>query len=224
MTVTRSAASVARRVTRFLTWSSAALFTALAAPVPASAAVNADTALTDIKICHGFGCRFEETIHISAREWRQIEAFFKQPAPDPEAEREQIRRAAGWFEVIAGRHTPIHLDKGGNAYPDRYGYGDGNGRRGQMDCIDESLNMQAYLKRMQDAGLFRYHRVVERAHRASALDQHYAGQIEEIESGQRWVVDSWFYDFGNLPYVEEARKWQDIPFLFRTSFQESPDD
>lgn len=45
------------------------------------------------------------------------------------------------------------------------------------------------------------------------MDQHCAGQIEEIDSGTRWVVDSWFYDYGSLPYVEESRECHDIPFL-----------
>jgi hypothetical protein len=80
--------------------------------------------------------------------------------------------------------------------------------------------MTTYLTLMDEAGLFRYHRVVERALRQSAVDQHYAGQIEEIETGKRWVVDSWFYDYGRLPYVESAEEWHDIPFLFSTSFPE----
>lgn len=181
--------------------------------------------LDDITICHGFGCRIQESVSITQREWLQIQAFFNQPAETAAGERQQIRKASGWFEVIIGRHTPIHLDKGKNEYPGRFedvrGGGTLDRRIGQMDCIDESLNMTTYLTIMEQAGLFRHHRVVERAHRRSAIDQHYAGQIEEIESGTRWVLDSWFYDYGSLPYLEEAEEWHDIPFLFSTSFPEA---
>lgn len=205
----------------------AAAVTLLAMP-----GVSRGGGLDNISICHGFGCRIQESISITGQEWSQIKAFFRQPVETPAAEREQIRKAAGWFEVIAGRHSPIHLDKGKNEIPGRFE----NVRRGpdaplqaastvgQMDCIDESLNVTTFLTLMEQAGLFRHHRVVERAHRRSALDQHYAGQVEEIGSGARWVVDSWFYDYGSLPYVEEATEWHDIPFLFSTSFPEAVDD
>lgn len=198
--------------------------------LPTAPRISHGGGLDGIPICHGFGCRYQETVSISEKEWTQIRAFFREPAETPEAEREQIRKAAGWFEVIAGRHTPIHLDLGANKLPG--GFEDTAARQtgnhgprmtGQMDCIDESLNMTTYLSVMEDAGLFRHHRVVERAHRRSAFDQHYAGQIEEIESSARWVVDSWFYDYGSLPYLEEAEEWHDIPFLFSTSFPEAPD-
>lgn len=204
-----------------------AMFAMLLAVPPAARSGGLD----DITVCHGFGCRIQESVSITGKEWRQIQAFFRKPAATPTEERDQIRKAAGWFEVIIGRHTPIHLDKGGNDYPGRFE----NVRRnpgepmertsipGQMDCIDESLNMTTFLTIMEQAGLFRHHRVVERAHRRSAVDQHYAGQIEEIESGTRWVVDSWFYDYGRLPYVEEAEEWHDIPYLFSTSFPEAAD-
>lgn len=206
----------------------AAAALAAAAPSPAVGPVpeGADKP-GSLTICHGFGCRYQDTAWITDEEWRQIQAFFNKPAATPAAERDQIRRAAGWFEVIAGRHTPIHLDKGKNAYPGRFEKTTsrrGGGRRGQMDCIDESLNMTAYLEAMERARLFQHHKVVERALRRSAVDQHYAGQIEELESGARWVVDSWFYDYGSLPYMEESREWHDIPFLFSTSFPESADD
>ncbi|MBS1269490.1 MAG: hypothetical protein MAG794_00441 [Gammaproteobacteria bacterium] len=205
------------------------LFSAIAALAPfSSPAASHGAGLDDIPICHGFGCRNKETASISEAEWKQIKAFFSDPAESPKEEREQIRKAAGWFEVVIGRHTPIHLDKGKNEYPGRIKTAgpatteDGpNGTTvGQMDCIDESLNTTTYLTLMEKAGLFRYHRVVERAHRKSAFDQHYAGQIEELRRGARWVVDSWFYDYGSLPYVEEATEWYDIPYLFSTSFPE----
>lgn len=185
----------------------------------------------ELEVCHGFGCRYQDTVSVTAEEWRQVKAFFREPAATPEQEREQIRRAVGWLDVIAGRHSPIHLDHAKNDFPGRFeavrlnkdDVRQAGTMAGQMDCIDESRNMTTYMTAMEQAGLFQHHRVVERAHRESAVDQHYAGQIEEIETGARWVVDSWFYAHGSLPYLEEASEWHDIPFLFSTSFPEAAD-
>lgn len=200
--------------------------TALGAPVQAFGG-----GLQDIPVCHGFGCRYKESASITEEEWNEIKAFFREPAKSPEEEREQIRKAAGWFEVIIGRHTPIHLDRPRDDYPGRVQEEKGGARGvkfdapthrantvGQMDCIDDSLNMNTYLHIMDDAGLFKYHRAVERARRRSAYDQHYAGQIEEIETGKRWVVDSWFYGYGSLPVVESYEEWSDIHFFFGTAW------
>lgn len=188
--------------------------------------------LDGIPVCHGFGCRIKESVSITEEEWNQIKAFFRKPAETPEQEREQIRKATGWFEVVVGRHTPTYLDRGGNKLLNerknaRLGRDELQFEAssiGQMDCIDKSLNMTTYLTLMQEAGLFRYHRVVERARRRSIVDQHYAAQIEEIDTGSRWVVDSWFYDYGSLPYVENAAEWHAIPFLLSTSYPASSDD
>lgn len=185
----------------------------------------------EFEVCHGFGCRLQDKVSITPAEWRQVKAFFRETAESPEQERDQIRRATGWLDVIAGRHSAIHLDYAKNDYPARFErvrlskdeFWEPVNMKGQMDCIDESRNVTTYLTVMERAGLFRHHRVVERALRQSAVDQHYAGQIEEIDSGARWVIDSWFYAHGNLPYMEDASEWHDIPFLFSTSFPEAAD-
>lgn len=217
---------------RGLPWSrrrsalSAIVYAALVLAPLAAPAESFAGSLEGIPICHGFGCRYEESVSITAAEWNQIKSFFRRPAKSPEGERDQIRKATGWFEVIIGRHTPIHLDKGRNEIPagselaglEEYRSRYDSRTVGQMDCIDESLNMTTYLRLLEKAGLFKYHRVVKRAHRQSAVDQHYAGQIEEVNTGKRWVVDSWFYGYGSLPVMESAREWNDIPFLFSTAW------
>lgn len=210
----------------------AALLVLLAAPAVAlggprgSAPVGDQGGLHGIPVCHGFGCRYKDVVSISAQEWDQIKSFFQPPAKSPKEERRQIRKAAGWFEVIMGHHTPIYLDQPRDNYPGRFNGTGEHGTRaggnastvGQLDCIDDSLNMTTYLTLMDKAGLFKYHKAVERAYRRSAVDQHFAGQIEEIGTGKRWVVDSWFYGYGNLPVVEAAKEWSDVPFLFGTSW------
>jgi hypothetical protein len=171
--------------------------------------------LAAVPICYNFACRARATIAIPPSEWSEVADWFATPALNAAQERDQIRKAVGWLEVIAGRYTPIHRDKPQNEVA--------GGSHGQMDCIDESLNVTTFLALLERQGLLRFHRVVERAYRRTMWDQHWAGQIEDLTSGERWVVDSWFHEYGRLPYVQTAVSWGDIPFFFSSFRDNSPD-
>ena len=110
------------------------------------------------------------------------------------------------MEVIVGRHGPGREDR---ALDLQYV----SSRIGQMDCIDESINTSNYLKMFEQENLLRWHRVVERIQRRALFDAHWASQIEEIASGARYVIDSWFQDNGMLPNVQKTLDWKDIPFF-----------
>ena len=60
--------------------------------------------------------------------------------------------------------------------------------------------------------LLRWHRGVERIQRRALFDSHWASQVEEVHTGDRYVIDSWFQDNGLLPNVQKAEDWGDIPF------------
>ena len=159
-----------------------------------------------IAICYDFSCKTLQQVVLSAEEWRSVIGWFYPAAPTAVEEREQLRQAIGWMEVVIGRHTPTHRDKGLNLeknpeFP------------GQLDCIDESLNITTYMQLFQDQGHLRRHRVIDRAYRKAGFDAHWAGQIEEINTGERFVIDSWFQDNGMLPYLSPSTDWFDITDL-----------
>ena len=159
-----------------------------------------------IAICYDFSCKTVQQVVLSAEEWRSVIGWFYPAAYTAVEEREQLRQAIGWMEVVIGRHTPTHRDKGLNLeknpeFP------------GQLDCIDESLNITTYMQLFQDQGHLRRHRVIDRAYRKAAFDAHWAGQIEEIDTGERFVIDSWFQDNGMLPYLSPSTDWFDITDL-----------
>ena len=168
-----------------------------------------------IPVCYNFACNTREIVGISTNEWTEVVNWFQPPALNAVEERKQIQHAIGWLEVVVGRYTPIHLDNGQNKFADH--------SWGQMDCIDESINVTTFLKLLERYQLLRFHRVLERAYRRTMWDQHWAGQIEERDSGKHWVVDSWFQGFGKLPYLQETEQWKDIPFFF-TSFIDNSTD
>lgn len=168
-----------------------------------------------IPVCYNFGCSVQRVVGITPEEWNEVANWFTPQAKDAAQERKRIQHAVGWLEVVIGRYTPIHRDKGQNQFGDTF--------EGQMDCIDESTNTTVFLHLLENHGLLRFHRVLDRAYRRTLWDQHWAGQVEELDSGQRWVVDSWFQDFGVLPYLQKAEQWKDIPFFFTSYVDNSPD-
>jgi hypothetical protein len=181
-----------------------------------AAQATSDITPQAIPVCYHFGCNTKEVVGINDEEWRQVADWFARPAESAGEERVRIKKAVGWLEVIVGRYTPIHLDLGQDELTET--------GLGQMDCIDEEKNVTAFLQLFQNQGLLKFHRVVEPAYRRTAWDQHWAGQIEELRSGRRWVVDSWFQPYGFNPYIQEYEQWADIPFFFSSSYiDNSPD-
>jgi hypothetical protein len=83
----------------------------------------------------------------------------------------------------------------------------------QLDCVDESTNSTTYLRMMERDGLLRYHRVGSRAARARSGGfiigwPHFTAVIEEIASGEKWAVDSWFRNNGEPPEVVPLSLWR----------------
>jgi hypothetical protein len=157
------------------------------------------------EVCYDFGCRNKERVILTPAEWRGVADWFKPAAKSAHEERNQIKKAIGWMEVVVGKHTPTHKDLGldlenniNAPFP------------GQLDCIDESINTTNYLKLFTRFNYLRYHQVKERAYRRAIFDQHWSAQIVDLQTGKSWVVDSWFQANGYLPYVIAHEQWMDI--------------
>jgi len=198
--------------------SSLLLTSLLITPAPTQAN-EVPVGIDSLPVCMNFGCRRKEIVQLSREDWESVANWLRQPTPDARTERYNIKKAIGWMEVIVGRYTPTHLDVGGDLQNGAVDF------PGQLDCIDESLNTTTYLKLFEQNNLLKYHTVIERAYRRSIFDQHWAGQLETLDGGEHWVVDSWFQDNGYLPYIQQTEKWEDIPFFtsYLDSSQEKPE-
>ena len=162
--------------------------------------------LAAIPVCYDFGCKKQDTVSLSPGEWQSVADWFDPAAPTPAEEREQIKNAIGWMEVVIGRHTPTHKDLAFDLPPKDY-----EGIfPGQLDCIDEAVNTTSYMKLFEMNGLLKHHTVIEAAYRRALFDQHWAGQVREKLTGERFVVDSWFQPNGHLPVVQKSVHWEDI--------------
>ena len=160
-----------------------------------------DRPLPEVTICYNYDCNRTAHVRPGAGEWQTVVNQFTPPARSAVEERDMIRRAVAVLEHIAGTQTPTFRDRGRNPIVDDW--------PGQMDCIDESMNTKRYLDLLQERNLLRWHRVTDRAYRAPHLfDQHWAGQIIELETLDSYIVDSWFLDNGNMPYIQATSAWQ----------------
>lgn len=163
-----------------------------------------------IPVCYDFGCKTRSTVRLPLTEWEEITGWFNPAAETPAQERDQIKNAIGWMEVLIGRHTPTHKDLAfdipknadvSQLFP------------GQQDCIDEAVNTTTYLRLLELSGLLKYHTVVEQGYRKAVFDQHWAGQIKEIDTGTKYIVDSWFQPNGFLPVIQASKEWEDISII-----------
>ena len=66
--------------------------------------------LNAIPVCYDFGCKSKSTVNLPVTEWKGVTGWFLPVAETPEQERDQIKQAIGWMEVLIGRHTPTHKD------------------------------------------------------------------------------------------------------------------
>ena len=83
-------------------------------------------------------------------------------------------------------------------------------KRGQMDCVDESLNTISYLKHLKSRGLLRHHTPLRSyAERGLLVDGRYPHKSARMRDSQGvdWAVDSWKTPNGGEPEVFLLAKW-----------------
>jgi hypothetical protein len=159
--------------------------------------------------CYDFGCKTTRELRFEAAQWDQIRAIFASGIVDSDSEKQAIRQAVAMMERFSGELTDTHLDKAGN-YP-------GAKIPGQMDCIDESTNTYQYLSALQELDLMKWHRVDLKQRRIVWFATHWTATIREVDSDERFAVDSWYRDNGEMPYIQPIDDWaskRDFPDAF----------
>lgn len=155
----------------------------------------------DFHFCWGGTCAEVLRVGLSAQEWRQVRQLFEPLPETAQAERVVISQAIGLLESIVGPKTGTAGDRAGtfgnSAWP------------GQLDCNDEATNSTTYLRLMIADGLVRFHRVMDTTTRGGFLifGRHSSAVIQELESGQKFAVDSWFYDNGQPAVILPLETW-----------------
>lgn len=153
-------------------------------------------------LCHGYSCRYKETVSLPSNAWKEVQQLFSNENLDSEQERLQIAKAVALLEQQAGSITGVNEDlpKSPN-FKDPYG---------QQDCIDETVNTSTYLKMLQADNLLRRHQVARPARRGYLVDgrgPHNTATIEELSTGQIYAVDSWPGSNGQPPEIKPISVW-----------------
>jgi len=154
----------------------------------------------EVTICYNYGCYARAQVNYSEAQLAVLRQLLA-PARDAAAERAAISTVIGRMYAIAGEQTPVWRDKGRN-------YADG-GVDGQMDCIDQSTNSDAFLRLLQSHGWLRFHEVLEPIRRTRFfVAVHWAASIRERGTRQDYAVDSWYFDNGHPAVVLTVEDWR----------------
>ena len=120
-----------------------------------------------------------------------------------EAERRAVRKAIAAMENMSRANLRYRRDsKKSNP---RHA-----GRRGEMDCVDESLNTTEYLYFLKGQGLLTHHTPTRNyAERGFLINGYpHKSAVMKQKNGDWWAVDSWAGQGGAEPEVIPLSKWR----------------
>jgi len=162
--------------------------------------------LSSFDMCHGGGCADVSRVSLTKEEWQKVVNVFDPKPINAEGERKAIANAIGLMEQIVGPKTGTDTDRGGT-------FGNSN-YSGQLDCNDESTNSTTYMKLMNQAGLIRFHEILDTKTRNFFFNgwPHTTAVIREKQADQSndksYAVDSWFYDNGKPAVIIPLALWK----------------
>ena len=162
--------------------------------------LSVQAAEPEILHCSDFGCKTKTPLTFSPQQWQRLSGLFARPTLSAWLEKQRIRQAIALMEQFSGQISGTHHDRGGN-YP-------GKDLPHQMDCIDESTNTLQFLWALQQRQLLHWHRVDGKLRRRTwFIFGHWTAVIQQVNTGQRYAVDSWHEDNGKAPYIQEINAW-----------------
>ena len=159
-----------------------------------------------MNICSGYGCIYSDKFAFTEADAVRLEQIMQKGADNASAERVAVAEAIGVMEEITLRRIRFGRDV-------EKAYQRNLSRRGQMDCVDESLNTTAYLKYLYKNGWLRHHKPRKHyAERGLLIDGRYPHKSAVMISadGTRWTVDSWYKAGGQPAQVMRLKDWRKV--------------
>lgn len=154
------------------------------------------------EICQSGGCAKLSKLALNKADWQPVEALFTRRVLSAEEERHHISNAIGLLERIVGYKTGTSEDRAGTF--------DNSDYSGQQDCNDEAINTTTYMRLLKQAGYIKLHEIEDMRTRNFFFTgwPHTTAVIHEIETGERFAVDSWFYDSGHPATIVPFNTWK----------------
>lgn len=152
--------------------------------------------------CARTNCNRQSALAYQPHEWSQIEALFSDRSRSAAEERQAVRQAVALMETFVGSKNNTAGDLGRNK-----GWFAGSP---QLDCVAETINTTVALLLLEQNQLLAHHSVAYPRHRGflDLTGPHYTAVLLDRRAQQDYVVDSWFFDNGQLPVVVTAQEWQ----------------
>ncbi|SCK20020.1 hypothetical protein [Vogesella sp. LIG4] len=155
----------------------------------------------ELSVCYHYGCDQISTIEVGEETlgWMNRRLL---DAASADEERAALQDVVLAYYQLAAQTTPIAADRAGNHEDARI--------LGRMDCVDHSRNIDQLLELLDAHHWLHYHHVAGIVYRAPLLlDQHFAVGLDNIDSAEHWVIDSWPRDFGAPPLVVPLALWKE---------------
>jgi hypothetical protein len=154
------------------------------------------------EICQSGGCAKLSTVSLTASDWQPVKALFNPASQSALEERNNISKAIGLLEDIVGHKTGTSQDRAGTFNNSDYS--------GQQDCNDEAINSTTYMRLLKQAGLMIFHEIEDMRTRNFFFTgwPHTTAVIHDIETHERFAVDSWFYDNGYPATIVPFQVWK----------------
>ncbi len=158
--------------------------------------------LSQFEVCHSGGCAESNQLSISDAEWRGVVQLFSPKATNAADERAQLSRAIGEIERMVGAKNGTSTDLAGTF--------DSGNTPGQLDCNDEAINTTTYMRLLKANGLVQLHEIEDTRTRNFFFTgwPHSTAVIRDIKTGERYAVDSWFYDNGHAATIVPFATWK----------------
>jgi len=154
------------------------------------------------KVCHGYGCHYVTTVHLSPAEFASVRQIFAAAAPDAAAERREIADAVVAMQRLVG------LRNGTFRHQSRATFNLGDPT--QLDCIDETVDTVTFLRLFQGAGWLRWHDIGVPATRGTLLTRDFENTavILERDTGAAFALDAQLADAGEPPPIVPMSLWR----------------
>jgi hypothetical protein len=158
--------------------------------------------LSAFEICQGGGCAEISKTSLTELEWNAVTRIFNVPAKDAETERQKIAQAIGLLEDLVGKKVGTSADLAGTFFDGKLA--------GQQDCNDEAINSTTYMRLLKNNGYMPLHEIEDTRTRNFFFTgwPHTTAVIREIKTGERYAVDSWFYDNGHAATIVPFKQWK----------------
>lgn len=158
--------------------------------------------LNQFEVCQGGGCVVATKTSLTELEWNAATRIFNVPAKKPEEERQKIAQAIGVLEDIIGKKIGTSADLAGTFFDGKLA--------GQQDCNDEAINSTTYMRLLKANGFILFHEIEDMRTRNFFFTgwPHTTAVIRETKNGERYAVDSWFYDNGHAATIVTFKQWK----------------